>query len=202
LVGLVVGLLAAAPAGFLVGRSTSDRPAVTSSASAPAPSGSLGPFEARQLAANRAKFADDLVPLAEPWMPRMHDCVTSAEAGGPKLGPGERTHVLCRYGPVGVHFALFNSGAERDAARDLRQRQAMELRDEAPGAAEPAHRTGTSGRAGSYVEYIVRSGSGKIVGGVLWTLDELPVGVYFEAFWDSLLGKSWEPLRDLWQRHS
>ena len=204
LVGLLVGLLAAAPAGYLVGHSTSNRSVATPSASAPAPSGSLRPFEASQLAVNKAKFPGELVQLAEPWMPWVNACVTSAEVGGPKLGSGERMHVLCHYGVVGVHFVLFNSVAERDAARGLRQRRGTELRDQAPGAAEPTHRTGTSGRGGTYVEYAVRSGNGtgKIVSGVWWNLDEQPTGLYFEALWETGLGESWEPLRDLWQRYS
>jgi hypothetical protein len=204
LVGLVAGVLAAGPAGYLLGGRTAERPGPPGPTT-PGPSStpSLPPFEANQLALNKPKFQADLAPLAEPWLPRVGGCLTNTEPGGPKLGTGERARVLCRLGVVAVNFVSYSSSIDKDQARAYRQRLNAEGQQLAPGLAESARKAGGSGGpAGNYIEYALRNSSGRTISGVWWDRDDSPAAVYIETLWEEGLGAKWEPLRDLWQRHS
>jgi hypothetical protein len=112
--------------------------------------------------------------------------------------------VLCRYGNVYIHFAQFKSPLERDRARTYRQRLNTESRALAPGMADPTRKPRTSDPAvGTYIEYALVGQDHKPAAGLWWdTEDDKAISVYLEANWDQMLGKSWDPLRDLWQRHS
>jgi len=204
LVGLVAGVLAAGPAGYLIGDRTAERPdSPGPTAPGPSPTPSLPPFEANQLALNKPKFQADLAPLAEPWLPWVGGCLTNAEAGGPKLGAGEQARVLCRLGVVAVNFVSYRLPIDKDQARAYRQRLNAEAHQLAPGLAEAGRKTGGSGGpAGNYVEYALRNSGGRTISGVWWDRDDSPAAVYVETLWEEGLGAKWEPLRDLWQRHS
>jgi hypothetical protein len=203
-----VGLLVFGPTGYFVRSWTTGTPAAGAGSPGPATPGpastaSLPPFESNQLALNRTKFDGDLAAFAEPWLAWVGGCATNADPGGPRLEVGERNRVFCRYGGTAVNFVLYKSTAERDDARNYRQRLSLDGHDLAPGLTEPTRKTGQSGVNGSYVEYALRdSNQGRTIAGVWWDREDSPVGLYIEMLWDEGLGGKWEPLRDLWQRHS
>lgn len=204
LAGLVAGIVIAGPTAYFLAPSDS-KPTVTPTASpSAANSAPVGPFEQNQLALNRPKFHDDLATLAASWLPFVSNCLTDQEKGGPKLGVDEKAHVTCRYGNVFVHFAQFKSALDRDHAREYRQRLNAEGRTIAPGAVDPVRKPRTSDPAeGTYIEYALVGPDKHPTAGIWWDSgDGKAVAVYMEASWDPILGKSWEPLRDLWQRHS
>jgi hypothetical protein len=140
----------------------------------------------------------------------MSNCLANQDDGGAKLGDDELAHVVCRYGNVFVHFEQYKSPLDRDRAREFRQRLNTENRSVAPGMAEPSRKARTSDPAvGTYLEYAVQQTSGDKADAVKFSTtgiwwdgeDDKATAVLIEANWD-VLGKSWEPLRDLWQRHS
>jgi hypothetical protein len=202
-IGLAVGLVVAAPIGYLVGNSRTGKapPAPTSSAQQLS-AGPLPLFEQTQQTLNKAKFEGDLQAFAEPWLPWLGGCVNNHDPGGTKLEAGERSRVLCRYGGTAVNFVLYNSNAERDDARSYRQRLSVDAHQMAPGLTEPTRKTGKSGVSGDYVEYTLRDGSQRVIAGLWWDREDAPVGLYIETLWQEGLGGKWEPLRNLWQRYS
>lgn len=203
-VGLVVGILAAGAGGYLIGVNTAEPGTPTTPASGRPSDGSLAPYEAAQQELNRAKFAGDLAPLAEPWLARIGGCATNNDPGGPQLPADEQGHVFCRYGGLSVHFAQFRSPAERDAARAYRQRLYLEASELAPGLEAPARKPGGATKAaGSYVEYAFRGSDERAICGLWWDRDDGgSAALYLETLCEEGLGGRWEPLRDLWQRHS
>ena len=204
LIGLLVGALLAGVGGYFVGAATADGTVTADPTTSTAPSGqALPPYEASQLALNKAKFDGDLAPLAEPWLARMGGCVTDTETGGPKLQPDEKKHVFCRYGSVSIHFALYGTKPGRDNNRSYRQQLATTASDLAPGLQEPAQKPGgVSGAPGSYVEYAFRDSEGRALCGLWWDRDEGLAAMFIETLCEAGIGGNWDALRDLWQRHS
>ena len=211
LAGLVVGLLIFAPTGYFVGtrifgdRSGDDgRPAATTPGGGG--TGSLPPYESSQLALNKAKFDGDLATLAESWLPWVGRCTANTDPRGPELKAGEQTRVLCEYSNVNVYFIRYTSIAERDKERLDRTRQHIDAQTLTPGAVKEADKAATSGHtSGSYVEFAYRVGSGsrtRTTCGAWWDDADTPVGAYLVTLWTEGLGDKWEPLRDIWQRHS
>jgi hypothetical protein len=203
LIGFLAGVLIAAPTAFFLAPGDDGTPVPTPSAG-PANPPALGAFEQNQLALNRPKFQNDLATLAASWLPFVTNCLTNSESGGPKIGMDERAHVLCRYGNAYVHFAQFKSPLERDRARAYRQRLNTESPALAPGVAAPERKARSSDQAvGTYIEYALLGSDKKATAGIWWDPeDDRGAAIYIEASWDQILGKSWDPLRDLWQRHS
>ena len=202
LIGLVVGLLVAGPAGYLLNGRTTERsasPSPTASSSA-----ALPPFESSQLGLNRAKFTGDLAELAERWLPWMGGCLGDTDPRGPKLRDGEQARVFCRLDAVGISFVRYTSMAERDKALLARQRQNIDAQQLAPGAVALGRKSGASGRTADYLEYAYRSstGDGWVFCGIWWARENTPATVFMEAAWKEEMGSSWEPLRDLWQRYT
>jgi hypothetical protein len=198
LIGALAGVLVAGTGGFLLGRGTAG-------AADPQPSAapSLAPYESAVVALNKAKFSGELSTLAEPWLTSMGGCVADTDIGGPPLQPDEQGHVLCRTGGVVIHFASFVSRARTEAARNYRQQLALDGPELAPGIGGPQRRTGgVTGAPGMYVEYALRGEDGRPLCGIWWDRDNGSAAVYTEALCEATLGGRWEPLRDLWARHS
>jgi hypothetical protein len=202
LIGFLVGVLIAAPTVFVL-RSGGGSPASVTPSAAPTGAAALGVFEKSQLAVNQPKFQGDLAVLAASWLPFVSNCVTDKESGGPKVDAATSAVVLCRYGNVFIHFVQFKGTAQRDVARAYRERLHTESTTLAPGMVAPAQKPRTSDSTiGTYVEYALAGPDKKPVAGIWWdTGDTKAVAVYLETSYDSL-GNSWDPLRDLWQRHS
>jgi hypothetical protein len=153
-------------------------------------------------AANRAKFPDDLVALAEPWLADMSGCAANTESGGPQLGTGQRSHVLCRDGGMYLHFVAYQSADAKAADLSYRQQIALNSATILPGAEQPGRKLGgVTGAPGTYVEYATRSGKSPALCGVWWNRDNTDTAVYVDEICDSLGGK-WDSLRAVWQRHS
>jgi hypothetical protein len=133
----------------------------------------------------------------------MGACATDTEVGGPKLPAGEKQHVYCRYRGVAVHFALYDSAANKEAARAYRQRMGIIGRALAPGMREATQSTGgVSKTPGSYVEYAGNGQDGRPVCGIWWGRDNSMGALYLETPCEAGLGGNWDALRDLWQRNS
>lgn len=204
-IAVAVGILAAGVGGYFIGASTATEPGTpTTSTSGQPPADALPAYEAAQQELNRAKFTGDLAPLAEPWLPWIGGCATNNDPGGPQLPADEQGHVFCRYGGLSVHFAQFQSPTERNAARAYRQRLNLEANELAPGLEPPARKPGGVSKAnGSYVEYAFLGSDERAVCGLWWDRDDGGAGaLYLETLCEEGLGGRWEPLRDLWQRHS
>ena len=200
--GLVVGVLAAGAGGFLIGRGSGGEADPATSPSA-APSGSLPPYEASLVALNKNKFSGETAALAEPWLASMGGCTGNTDTGGPGLSQGELTHVLCRNGGVFLHFASYPEQAAKEVARNYRQQLALVGPELAPGLVQPERRTGgVSKAAGLYIEYAFKGSDGRTLCGIWWDRDGSAAAVYMEALCQETLGGDWEPLRDLWARHS
>jgi len=202
LIGFLAGVLIAAPTVYALG-SHDDQPVVPTPSVAPTGQAALGVFEKNQLALNQPKFSGDLAVLAASWLPFVSNCLTDTETGGPKLGSDMSDVVLCRYGNVYIHFVQFKSAGQRDDARAYRERLNTRSRALAPGLAAPTQKPRASDPApGNYVEYALAGPDKKPIAGVWWdTGDDKAVAIFLEAGYQ-ILGKSWEPLRDLWQRQS
>jgi hypothetical protein len=206
LVGLVVGLvgvLLAGTVGYVIGAGTSHRGSVQPSKTT-SPTPSIPPYEANQMALNQAKLGGDLAAIAKPWLPWVGSCFADTDVGGPKLPPDEKSHVFCRYGGVSVHFALFKAKNEREAGRAYRQQLNLDSDGLAPGLEQPSRKAGgVSHVSGNYVEYAFKSGDGRSVCGLWWDRDDSDTAaLLLETLCEEGLGGKWEPLRDLWQRHS
>jgi hypothetical protein len=210
LVGLLVGLVIAGPGGYLLRLWTADDGAPTTAqtaAPAPSPGGtpSLRPYEASQLALNRAKFDGNLAAFAESWLPWVGGCAKNGEPGGPRLSQAERARIFCEIGGLNVFFVEYTSVAERDKARLVRSRLNIDARQLTPGVSAPAERTGTAGAVkGTYVEYAFREGAGSAsrpVCSIWWDDAETPVAGFLQGPW-SAVGEKWGPIRDVWERYS
>ena len=202
LVGVVVAAIVAGAGGYFVGASAgggdSTPDPVASSAAPPL-------FETVQSAANRSRLDGALAGLAEPWLSSaMNDCVVSGDPGAPALSPTEDRHVTCRYGSAWVHFMAHKSEALRNEARAYRLQLNLSSDEIAPGVRDPGRATGgVTGAAGKMIEYAFRSEDGRSLCGLDWERDDAPVAtLIIEADCEQDLGGRWEPLRDLWQRHS
>jgi hypothetical protein len=186
--------------GYLLGAQNGGQPAPEPTVAA---SPSLQPYEASQVALNRAKFSGDLVPLAEPWLAEMGLCRTNTDIQGPALQRGEAKHVFCRVGGVSVHFALFKSAQELSSGRAFREQLYLKSGAVAPGAGQPGRKTGGVSHAqGDYVEYALKGTDGRALCGIWWNRDNSQAALLLEALCQEDLGGSWAPLRDLWQRYS
>jgi hypothetical protein len=203
LLGLLAGLLAFGPTGFLVGYQTAP-------ARSPQPSNTIGtalpPFERAQLNLNKPKFDGELATIAEPWLPYVTGCMKSSEKGAPALGDGEDAGVFCRYANVSVYFVKYKSVDARDKARTKTTAQNIDAKQMAPGVGNPTPKRATSGKAdGTYIEYAFRSSAdttNRTICGVWWDDTRTPVAAYMLAYWSEGMGESWEPLRDVWRRYS
>ncbi len=195
IVGLVVGTLVAGTGAFFLGRATAGGD--------PAPVIAAQPAALAEItAANRAKFSGDLSALAEPWLADMSGCTADTDSGGPELGAGQRSHVLCRDGGMYLHFVSFASADARSADLGYRQQTALNSAGILPGAEQPGRKLGgLTGAPGTYIEYATRSGDDPALCGVWWNRDNTDAVVYVDVICDSLGGK-WDPLRAVWQRHS
>ncbi|WP_306215124.1 hypothetical protein [Actinoplanes sp. RD1] len=197
--GLVAGLLVGGIGAFFIGRSTAGGgdPAAPGAAQQPA-------VVAQAAEANRAKFAGDpdLAALGEPWLADVSGCAGDADSGGPKLGDGQKTHVLCRYGGIYLHFVAYQSADAKAADMGYRQQVALNSSGILPGAEQPARKLGgVTGVSGNYVEYATKSGKDPALCGIYWNRDNTQAAVYLDVICDSLGGK-WDPLRAVWERHS
>jgi len=210
LVGLLVGLIVAGPGGYLLRLWTADHgPVATGPTAAPVPSPggspSLRPYEASQLALNRAKFDGNLAAFAESWLPWMGGCTKNGEPGGPRLSQAERTRIFCEIGGLNAYFVEYTSVAERDKARLVRSRLNIDARQLTPGVSAPAERTGRSGAVkGTYVEYAFREGAGnnaRAVCSIWWDDADTPVAGFLQSPWTAV-GEKWGPIRDVWERYS
>ncbi|MFY1695007.1 hypothetical protein [Solwaraspora sp. WMMA2101] len=194
--GLLAGALVAGTAAFFVGRATVD-------AADPVPVVAAQPPAITELIeANRASFPDDLLPVAQPWLADMSDCVADTDSDGPTLDPGQRSHVLCRDGGMYLHFVAYVSADAKAADLSFRRQIALNSSSVLPGADQPDRKLGgVTGVGGTYVEYAVRAGEDPALCGVWWSPDDTDTAVYVDVLCDSL-GGEWEPLRAVWQRHS
>jgi hypothetical protein len=200
--GLVVGVLAAGAGGYFIGQGNSGEASPSSPGTA-APSGSLPPYEASLVTINKAKFSGETSALAEPWLSAMGGCTSNTDTGGPGLSAGELTHVLCRNGGVFIHFASYPEPAKKEVARGYRQQLALDGPELAPGLVQPERREGGVTKApGLYVEYAFKGDDDRTLCGIWWDRDGSAAAVYMEALCQETLGGDWEPLRDLWSRHS
>jgi hypothetical protein len=201
LIAVVLAVLVAGPAGYFAATLTSgdDDPKPQPS---PVASSELPPFEANQLAANRAKFNPDLAAFAENWLPYVGGCISDTDPGNNRLQQGEKTRISCRAGGLGISFVLYTSVADRDAIRAHREKQNREGGSLAPGLAAPAVKAGSAGKSGNYVEYAFRDNAGKTIAGIWWDHQDSPATAYVEAAWTNDLRETWDPLREIWQRRA
>jgi hypothetical protein len=133
----------------------------------------------------------------------MGGCTSNNDTGGPGLSAGELTHVLCRNGGVFIHFASYPEPAKKEVARGYRQQLALDGPELAPGLVQPERREGGVTKApGLYVEYAFKGDDDRTLCGIWWDRDGSAAAVYMEALCQETLGGDWEPLRDLWSRHS
>jgi hypothetical protein len=203
-IGLVAGMLIAAPATYFLAPSRDDGAKPRTDPSPSASRAALQAFEQNQANLNKAKFSGDLVPMAQPWLPYMSSCLLNTDDGGPRLGTDESTHVMCRYGGVFVHFVTFKGPLERDRSRAFRQRLNGESKALAAGMEEPSRKPRTSDKTvGTYLEYALKNSEQRVLTGIWWDPEgDKPIAMYVEARWEEVLGGSWDPLRDLWQTRS
>jgi hypothetical protein len=212
-IGLVVGLLAFGAGGFLAGRLTGDQAApapAPAPKSAPSPGApALPPYESSLQTLNRTRFeaSPDLARFAESWLPWASGCRKNGEPDGPALNPGEATRVFCEFGNLSLYFVQYKSASDRDKTRIRHLAQNVDARQLTPGVAAGSDRRATpSGHSeGSYIEYAYKAGSGataRTVSAVWWDDADTPVGAYLLAYWKDGVGESWEPIRDVWQRHA
>jgi hypothetical protein len=206
LVGLLAGLVLFGPAGYLFRAATAHPQATPTrgpTSAASSATGTLSAFERNQLAINQPKVTGDLAPFARSWLPYITGCNVSGVPNGPKLGDGESTRVVCRYGGVTVYFVQFTAAADRDRSLGRRKSMAADAKPTLPGMADPQQRKAASGNAsGNYVEYGFKAENGRQYAAIWWDNTETAVGGFLVAEWKDGLNESWEPLRDLWQRYS
>ncbi|MFI5891234.1 hypothetical protein ACIA5D_14095 [Actinoplanes sp. NPDC051513] len=207
LVGLLVGLVVLAPAGYFVGDLLfGDEPKAGGTTGEPAPvSTALPPYEARQAELNRAKFDGDLAAMAEPWLPYLSRCISNIDPGAPKAPKSEITRVTCQLGNMTVFFVEYKTPGDRNKEYLTRQQQNIDTQQLAPGAVPPTHKAGASGsNIGNYVEFAFKpqAAGAETYAGIWWDRDGAPlVAARIEVPWAKGLNQNWEPLRDIWQRH-
>lgn len=204
LIGLLVGMLLFGPAGFVVGRTFTGRAAPVQTPSAelsPSPSPSQPPYERAQEATNKRELSPALQGLAAPWLPYIGSCSSDGKAV-----KGEKTRVTCEHGDVSIGFVEFDSMAAREKARLANLARHVDARRLTPGVAERREGPTPSGRTtGTYIEYAYTAKVGRksyTVAAIWWDDKDAPIAAYVLAYWNDDLGKSWEPLRDLWSRHA
>jgi hypothetical protein len=201
IVGIVVALPAGGAGGYFLGAAGTDNPAPK-----PTPStATLGLFDSVQAASNKAKLDGELSGLAEPWLTStLGDCAIGGTNGAPPLNPDESRHVTCRYASIWVHFVVFKSDAQRTQARTFRLQLNLNSDEIAPGVHDPSRTTGgVSGAPGKVIEYAYRMADGRALCGLAWERDGDQLATEtIEAKCEEDLHGKWEPLRDLWQRHS
>ncbi|MGC4808973.1 hypothetical protein ACLQ29_00395 [Micromonospora sp. DT228] len=171
----------------------------------PSPSGtaSLSPFKATQLSINKAKFVGDLAPIGEPWLADIGGCTVYNSAGGPPLPPDEERHISCPYGSLWLHFVLYPERPQKDLARTSRQQLNAAAGAFAPGLKGATQTTGgTTGAAGSYVEYAYKAADGQAVCALWWDRDDVDGAFFLETPCETGIGGNWEALRDVWRRYS
>ena len=204
--GVVVAVLAAGTGGYFLGHSGGGSSPSPKSSTAPKADdlNALPPYEASQLAINRAKLDGELSALAQPWLGTVAACAVNGEQDGPKLGNDESKHVFCRYGAVSLHFVEFKSVPQKDSARNFRAQLNLNGDGIAPGLEPASRKTGGVSKApGKYVEYAYRDSGGRALCGIWWDRDDDANGaLMMETLCEEGLGGKWDPLRDLWQRHS
>ncbi|MCU7730409.1 hypothetical protein ODJ79_42395 [Actinoplanes sp. KI2] len=202
LIGVVVAAIVAGTGGYFLGASAGGG----NSTPGPAATSAAPPlFESAQSAANKSLLDGSLAGLAEPWLSTaMSDCVVSGGPGQPALSPSEDRHVACRYGSAWVHFVAYKSEALRNEARTYRLQLNLNSDEIAPGVHDPGRATGgVTGAVGKMIEYAFRRENGRSLCGLDWERDADSVAaLIIEADCERDLGGKWEPLRDLWQRHS
>ncbi|HYN95756.1 MAG TPA: hypothetical protein VES42_18075 [Pilimelia sp.] len=202
-VGALAGLLIFGPAGFFAGRWSAAEPAATATPTpSPTASASMPPHEAAQLAVNRGLFGGQLSAFAEPWLPFVGDCVKDT----PRATSGEQARVVCEYGNVNVYFIEYRSLGDREKARFRNLAQNVDARTLTPGVGSGGERAAPSERTtGTYIEYayaLKQGATTRTVAGIWWDDKTKPVGGYLLGYWRENLVQSWEPLRDVWQRHA
>jgi hypothetical protein len=203
-VGIVVAAVVAGVGGYFLGAATggdkgTPAPNPTSS------SAGLSLFDAAQAAANKTKLDGELAGLAQPWLSStLGACVSNVEKGAPPLAAGESRHVTCRYGSAWVHFVVYKSDTDKNSARTYRQQLNLNSDEVAPGVHDPSRTVGgVSGSPGKVIEYAYRQPDGQSLCGLSWERDADPLAaMMIEANCEEDLDGKWEPLRDLWQRHS
>ena len=205
--GLLAGLLVFGVGAFFVGRLT----AGPGDPAAPQPVGasaapSLGVYEQSQVVVNQAKFAGALAPLTQAWLPYLSGCDRSGAAGGPGLNRGEKTRVRCRFDGMSVVFVEYASIADRDKARVKILSQNVDARTLTPGVGAAGERAAPSGRtSGNYVEFAYTVDENKrkqTVAGIWWDDAATPVAAYMLGFWQTGVGESWAPMREVWARYA
>jgi hypothetical protein len=208
LIGLLIGLVLFAPAGYfggdlLFGKKAGGDPA------GPGPSASattLPPYEATQAELNRSMFSGDMAAMAEPWLPYLSRCQRNGEAGAPKLAGNERVRITCQVGSLSIFFVDFKTAEDKDQEFSTRKQQNTDAQQLAPGAAAPEHRAGTSGKnTGNYVEFAFKpqGGNASPYVGLWWDRDgSTTLAARIEAQWQGTLNQKWEPMRDIWKRYS
>jgi hypothetical protein len=208
LVGLLAGLMILAPAGYFVGDlmfGDDGKPSADATGSPSPVSTALPPYEAAQAELNRVKFNGDLAALAEPWLPYMSRCVNSSDPYAPRPPRNEVTRVTCELGDMTIFFVEFQTPGDRDQEFVTRKEQNTNALQLAPGAATPTRQAGLPGINGNYVEYAFKpaKANSKTFAGIWWDRDGAPlVAARIEAAWGAEgLHESWEPLRNIWQRH-
>lgn len=201
--GIVGAALTAGVAGFFIGSAGKGETPTTEQTTT---SAAQAPFESLQIAQNKAKLDRELAGLAGPWLtsPELDNCVSDVDKGAPALGGDEGRHVTCRYGAAWVHFVVFKSPEQKEAARVYRQQLNFNSDEITPGVRDPSRTNGgVSKAAGKLIEYAFRQQEGRAMCGVFWEREEDPqAALMVEALCEESLGGAWEPLRDLWERHS
>jgi hypothetical protein len=199
LVGLLAGLALFGPTGYLVGTRMAPKAGPTTQ---PSPS-ALPPYERNQLVLNSDKFTGDLRKFAGSWLPYVFNCAKNGDKNGPTLGDGEVSRVTCLYNTTSVRFIKYASTAARDQARERRYQDYRSSIALVPGMVEPGPKKSSSGNAnGVYVEYGFKLDDGRTFTGVWWDDNDTLVAGILIADWNVGPAGSWEPIRDLWQRHS
>jgi hypothetical protein len=202
LIGAVVGIVLAAPAGYFL-HTPGKQAAAPQPSAAPSAGSSLSAYETVRRDINKPKLAGDVAALAEPWLPYLGGCYANSEPNGPALNQGEKSHVACTFGGIAVHFATYDTLVARDQSRDYHVKLNGEADNLAPGLGTPGKKAGAvTGANGMYIEYAYRLNTGVTICGLWWDRDDDTSGVTLEAVCDRELDGKWEPLRGLWQRYS
>lgn len=203
LIGLLVGALVAGPIGYFVSDSSGVAEPKATGSPSPGPGASLSAYETVRKDLNKQKLSGDLAALGDPWLPYLGGCTANTDPNGPALNQGEKLHVACMYGGIAAHFAIFETAATRDEARDYHVKLNTEAANLAPGLAAPEKKNGAQTKApGQYIEYAFRLSTGITICGVWWDRDDNSSALTLEAICDRELDGKWEPLRELWQQYS
>jgi hypothetical protein len=203
LVGLLAGLALFGPTGYLVGTKMTLKAGPTTPPSSSDTPAALPPYERNQLVLNSDKFSGDLRKFAGSWLPYVFNCVKNGDKNGPTLGDGEVSRVTCLYDTTSVRFIKYASNADRDRARERRYQDYRNSIALVPGMVEPGPKKNSSGNAnGVYVEYGFKFDDGRTFAGLWWDDNDTPVAGILIAEWNGGPAGNWEPIRDLWQRHS